>query len=297
MSDDFNRAVFDRAKLNLSKMSNQKSSRGEDPLTTAELFQIALLAPEEDDDYRKERWNFISLLQCRGDREVLDRSLVLTKSSIPEQRSLGIDILGQLGSPKRTFQNECVTTLIGLLESEFDPLILRDICIALGHQQDPRAIEPLLKFCLHPDWEVRYGVVSGLSGHTDECAISGLIALSADVHPHIRDWATFGLGSLIEIDTPAIRAALYQRFITEDSEDDETIEIYGEALTGLAMRQDDRILPRLIQELMSDNIGVLAIEAAENMADERLYPALLHLQTWYQPASDLEDAIRACAPN
>jgi HEAT repeat protein len=301
MSDDFNRAAIDRAKLNLSKMSNQnidqKSSDGEDKRTIAELFQAALLAPEDDDDYRKERWNFVSLLQRRGDREVLDRSLVLTKSSIPEQRSLGIDILGQLGSPERTFQNECVTTLIGLLESEFDPLILRDICIALGHQQDPRAIEPLLKFCLHPDWEVRYGVVSGLSRHTDERAISGLIALSADVHPHIRDWATFGLGSLIGIDTPAIRAALYQRFITEDSEDDETTEIYGEALTGLAMRQDDRILPRLIQELMSDNVGVLAIEAAENMADERLYPALLQLQTWYQPASDLEDAIRACVPD
>ena len=282
-------------------MSNQnidrKSSKGEDTLTTAELFKTALLAPEEDDDYQKERWNFISLLQHRGDREVLDRSLILTQSSSPEERSLGIDILGQLGSPERIFQDECVIALIGLLESEFDPLILGDICIALGHQQDPRAIEPLLKFCLHPDWEVRYGVVNGLSNHVDERAISGLITLSADVHPHIRDWATFGLGTLIELDTPAIRAALYQRFITEDSEDDETAEIYGEALTGLAIRQDDRILPRLIQELMSDNVGVLAIEAAENMADERLYPALLHLQTWYPPGSYLEDAIRACSPN
>ena len=276
---------------------DQKSSKGEDILTTVELFQIALLAPEDDADYRKERWNFIGLLQGRGDREVLDRSLILTQSSIPEERSLGIDILGQLGSPKRLFQDECVTALIELLEREFDPLILQYICIALGHQQDPRAIEPLLKFCLHPDWEVRYGVVSGLSNHADERAISGLITLSADVHPQIRDWATFGLGTLLDIDTFAIRAALYQRFITEDSEDEDTAEIYGEALTGLAKRQDDRILPRLIQELMSENVGVLAIEAAENMADERLYPALLHLQTWYQPASDLEDAICACSPN
>ena len=142
---------------------DQKRSKGEDILTTVELFQIALLAPEDDADYRKERWNFIGLLQGRGDREVLDRSLILTQSSILEERSLGIDILGQLGSPERLFQDECVTALIELLEREFDPLILQYICIALGHQQDPRAIEPLLKFCLHPDWEVRYGVVSGLS--------------------------------------------------------------------------------------------------------------------------------------
>ncbi len=282
-------------------MSNQnidlKRSNREDTPTTAELFHTALLSPEDDDNYRKERWNFISLLQRRGNREVFDKSLILTKSLIPEERSLGIAILGQLGSPERIFQDECVKILIELLECEFDPLILRDICIALGHQQDPRAIEPLLKFCLHPDWEVRYGVVSGLSNHANEWAISGLITLSADVYPHIRDWATFGLGTLLDIDTPAIREALYQRFITEDSEDGETAEIYGEALTGLAKRQDDRILPRLIQELMSDNVSVLAIEAAENMADERLYPALLHLQAWYQPASDLEDAISACSPN
>jgi hypothetical protein len=47
---------------------------------------------------------------------------------------------------------------------------------------------------------------------------------------------------------------------------------------------------------MSENVGMLAIEAAEALADDRLYPALLKLQTWWQPASDLEDAIAVCAP-
>jgi HEAT repeat protein len=129
-----------------------------DPRSTDELIQVALSAPEEDKDRRKERWYFVSLLQHRGDREVLDRSIILTKSSIPTQRCLGIDILGQLGIPNRTFPDKCLETLVGLLEREFDPLILRDICIALGHLKDPRSIAPQLKFCLHPDWEVRYGV-------------------------------------------------------------------------------------------------------------------------------------------
>jgi hypothetical protein len=268
-----------------------------DPRTTEELIQLALLAPEEDEDCLQERWYFAYLLQCRGNREVLDRSLKLTQSSILEQRSLGINILGQLGVPDRTFPNECLTALLGLLEVEFDPLILRDICIALGHLHDPRSIEPQLKFCLHPDWEVRYGVVSGLSGHNDERAIAGLIGLSADVCPLIRNWATFGLGTLIEVDTPAIRSALYQRFLIEDSEDDETAEIYGEALVGLANRKDTRIFSRIMQELMSDRVSMLAIQAAEALADKRLYPALLKLQTWWQPVSDLEDALAACAPH
>jgi HEAT repeats len=268
-----------------------------DQIATDKLIQLALDAPEEDNDSQKERWHFISLLQYRGDREVLDQSIMLTRSPIIAERCIGIHILGQLGIPKRTFPDECLETLLRLLNQEFDPLILRDICISLGHLKDPRSIAPQLKFCLHPDWEVRYGVVSGLTGHhDDERAIAGLISLSADICPLIRDWATFGL-QLTEVDTPAIRAALYQRFLIEDSEDDETAEIYGEALIGLANLKDERIIPRLIQELMSDNVGMLAIEAAEVFADDRLYPALLKLQTWWQPASDLEDALAVCAPN
>jgi HEAT repeat protein len=267
-----------------------------DPRSTDELIQLALDAPEEDHDSQKERWHFISLLQYRADREVLDRSIMLTTSPIPAERWLGINILAQLGFPQRTFPDECLDTLIGLLEQESDPLMLKSICIALGHLKDARSIAPQLKFCLHPDWEVRYGVVYGLTGHhDDERAIAGLISLSADIYPLIRDWATFGL-QLTKADTPAIRAALYQRFLTEDSEDDETAEIYGEALIGLANLKDERIIPRLIQELMSDNVGMLAIEAAEVFADDRLYPALLKLQTWWQSTSDLEDALAACAP-
>lgn len=83
-------------------------------------------------------------------RKYLDRALVLTKSSLIAQRSLGIDILGQLGVPERTFPDECVLRLLELLELEFELLILRDIGIALGHLCDPRSIEPQLRFCLHP---------------------------------------------------------------------------------------------------------------------------------------------------
>jgi HEAT repeat protein len=275
----------------------KKLEIGLDSRSTAELIQLALAAPEEDEDYSNERWHFVGLLQRRGDREVLDRVLELTQSASIEARSLGIDILGQLGIPERTFPDECITRLLELLEREIDPLILRDICIALGHLNDPRSIEPQLKFCFHPDWEVRYGVVSGLSGREDDRAIAGLIKLSTDVCSHVRDWATFGLGTLIEVDTPAIREALYQRFLLEDSQDDETAEIYEEALMGLANRKDDRILPRLIAELMSDDVGTLAIQAAESMADNRLYPALLHLQTWWEPTyTYLDDALLACQP-
>ena len=120
------------------------SQIGIDSRSSEELIQLALAAPEEDDDYLKERWHFVSLLQHRGNREVLDRSLVLTESSSIDERALGVYILGQLGIPERTFPNECVMTLVALLAKEFDPSILRDICIALGHLNDPRSSDPQL---------------------------------------------------------------------------------------------------------------------------------------------------------
>jgi HEAT repeat protein len=267
--------------------------------STKELIQLALTAPEENEN-GDDRWDFISLLRNRGTREVLDRSIALTKSSHSEERAIGIQILGQLGTPDRTFPDECLTTLIGLLEDELDPSLLQSIGIALGHLNDPRAIEPQLKFCSHPNWGVRYGVVLSLNGHDDERAIAALIKLSADDHPYVRNWATFGLGSLLEVDTPNLREALYQRFLLEDTTDEEAREIYGEALVGLARRQDERILPTLIEQLMSENLSMLAIEAAEKFANPQLLPALLQAQTWCEPdgyfANLLATAIVACQP-
>jgi HEAT repeat protein len=270
-----------------------------DSRSTEELIQLALTAPEEDDD-GDDRWDSIWLLRYRGTRDVLDRAIALTESNNSEERTIGIQILGQLGIPDRTFPDECLTTLIGLLKHEIDPLILQSIGIALGHLNDARAIEPQLKFCLHPDWEVRYGVVLSMNGHNDKRAIAALIKLSGDDHPQVRNWATFGLGSLLEVDTPEIREALYQRFLLEDPTGEETAEIQGEALVGLASRQDERILPKLMEQLMSENLSVLEIEAAEKLANPQLLSALLQVKTWCEPtgyfAETLAAAIVACTP-
>lgn len=270
-----------------------------DSRSTEELIQLALTAPEEDDD-GDDRWDFIWLLRYRGTRDVLNGAIALTESNNSEERTIGIQILGQLGIPDRTFPDECLTTLIGLLKHEIDPLILQSIGIALGHLNDACAIEPQLKFCLHPDWEVRYGVVLSMNGHNDKRAIAALIKLSGDDHPQVRNWATFGLGSLLEVDTPEIREALYQRFLLEDPTGEETAEIQGEALVGLASRQDERILPKLMEQLMSENLSVLEIEAAEKLANPQLLSALLQVKTWCEPtgyfAETLAAAIVACTP-
>ena len=266
-------------------------------LKTDELINLALAQDEP--------WNYdyIPVLQFRNSKNVLLAAQKLCLSSEIAARKLGVDILGQLGVPERTFpeQCQCLDTLLRLLEKETNEQVLCSIGIALGHLEDSRAVEPLVKFKNHPDAFVRYGVVSGISGHELPLAIKTLIELSDDKDSDlVRDWATFGLAVQIDVDTPEIREALWQRLVRENTKDN--YEIYGEALMGLAQRKDSRIMPFLLKELESDTVGEKAVEAAAEMGNARLYPALTKLKKRWDSSQYifvldiLNDAIANCCP-
>src|SRR4029077_14951716 len=104
--------------------------------------------------------------------------------------------------------------------------------------------------------DVRYGVVFALMGHEDRQALETLAELTRDPEAHVRDWATFALGSQAEADTPELREALVSRLADEDD------DTRGEALVGLARRGDWRVLTALRRELESGSVGSLAVEAA-----------------------------------
>jgi HEAT repeat protein len=245
-----------------------------DSLTTEALIELAVTQKHKDD-----AGQFITVLQFRANREVFEAAQKLCKSDRAEIRALGIDILSQLGIPDRAFPEESLALYLELLEQEQDSYVLGHLGMALGYLQDVRGIEPLVKFKNHPDAQVRYGVVMGLLSLENELAIKTLIELSADSDLDVRTWATFGLGSQISTDTEAIRDALFQRFFEEDCH--ENYEIYGEALVGLAKRKDPRIIPSLLDELASDCVNNLAVEAATEMNDPQLNAALEQLKEWF----------------
>ncbi|MCY2977478.1 MAG: hypothetical protein NTU79_02270 [Planctomycetota bacterium] len=56
---------------------------------------------------------------------------------------------------------------------------------------------------------------------------------------------------------------------------------------GLAKRNDLRVIAALKLELESDCIGYLAIEAAELIASNELYPLLVDLRGWWDIDIDL----------
>lgn len=267
-------------------------SPSDDPRSTEELFDAAIYAASEDDC-----WKAIRALQSRGGRESFERAKELCNRADPRMRTLGVDILCQLGSPN-PFVAQCTGILLYLLKSESDPGVLNSIGVGLGHLNAAEGIKPLSKLKNHPDSDVRFGVVLGLSGHENDLAIATLIDLSRDEDDDVRDWATFALGSQLELDRADIRDALADRL---NDKDDET---RGEAFAGLAARHDSRVMAPLVAELSSDSVGILALEAATSLGAPELYELLLEVKEWIGENEEqdkyfngvLDEAIEACKP-
>jgi HEAT repeat protein len=257
----------------------------DDRRTVDELINFALTEPDEEARVA------IRILHHRGTREVLDRAITLCRSECPQERTLGADILRELGLPDRTFPGESTAVLLEMLQTETNASVLRSVLAAISHNGREMAIPVVLRFTEHFDVQVRQTVVVALSGYEDQRAIDALIRLSGDPAPLVRDWATFGLGTLLAKDTPTIRNALADRL------DDPDFDTRGEAFIGLAERGDRRVVPALVRELTSDCVGSLAVEAASVIRDPELYSALVDLREWWDVDSILlEEAIAACQP-
>jgi HEAT repeat protein len=238
-----------------------------DPRTVDELVNEALTEWDED-----LAWDAISALQWRGSYEVLQRAKSLCHSICPDERRIGADILGQLGVPERSFPQECGKIVTEMLNTEEDADVLQAVLVAICHLGFTDAIEPAASFENHSHPSVRHAVVLALTGDERQFAIVCLIRLSADAEDEVRDWATFALGTQIDLDTPHIRNALAARL--EDPDNDTR----AEAVMGLARRKDQRAVSSLQKERASDSVDALFIEAAELVEAPELAPLLSSLR-------------------
>lgn len=238
----------------------------------SERIDVIYIYPDDADpafDAIRELWG-------RGDQKTLDVCRELCRRESAQDKRVGAIVLGQLGctseSRRNIFREERYSCLAALLEAELtgpaDPKVLSDTCYALGWLDDPRSIPLVLPLRTHSDMEVRHGVRHALEGHDVPEAIEGLIELSRDPEPIVRDWATFSLAQQIDTDTSAIREALYER-LTDPDEDTR-----AEAMMGLCRRKDPRVIPALIEALNSGEFTGLMLETAAEVADPRLCAAL-----------------------
>jgi hypothetical protein len=101
-----------------------------------------------------------------------------------------------------------------------------------------------------------------------ESNLRRLIAMTKDVHPANRDWATFLLAQQ-DLDTDEVREALL------GAADDEDGFVRAEAILGLAQRDKALALPLLQRELSGESVALPLFEAACVVADPSLLADLL----------------------
>jgi HEAT repeat protein len=216
-----------------------------DPRSTSELVETALADAERTDDL-PDNYLAVAVLHARGTREVLSAALELCGSPDPKRRDLGAVILGQLGSPERTFPEECCDALLDLVRHEPDLGVLRTTLSAFGHLGNRRCEPKVIALRSHPEKAIRHGVAFALCGATSAAAVQALLELMDDPYELARDWATTSIGQTVSLDGPKIRAALLGRATDDD------VFTRAEALYGLARRHDERVVPFLIAELVRE---------------------------------------------
>ncbi len=272
-------------------MPPRKSDHYYDAITTSSADVVRAYRDSiENDDSNVT----LAVVSYRGGQTEFDLGRQYALSSDPLDRATGAAVLAQLGWSDQTFREESIELLLGLI-NDSDERVLMAAAYALGHRKAERGIPFVLTLVDYPNAKVRQAAVSGLTGLDDPSAIQGLIRLAGDRVPKVRDWAAFGLGTMIDTDTPEIREALFRLL------DDPDPEIRGEALIGLAKRHDPRVLQPLIRELRGEFEGSWCLEAAELLGDPQLLVLLIRLRdsVIFEDAikfrSDFERAISACS--
>ncbi|MBN2693541.1 hypothetical protein JXR93_02665 [bacterium] len=102
-----------------------------------------------------------------------------------------------------------------------------------------------------------------------------------DKNEVIRDWATFGIGSQIDLDNEKIRAALWKR--VDDTDSDTKFE----AISGLAKRGDLKIKETIRNELIAGEFGSLIFEAIDYLDGKEFLPLLKECFEKSQKESDI----------
>ena len=135
--------------------------------------------------------------------------------------------------------------------------------------------------------------VAFTGGEHADANLRRLIQMTRDRHPANRDWATLLLAQQ-DLDTPEIRQTLLL------AAEDENDHVRGEAILGLAQRDQALALPLLQRELLRETVALQMFEAAAIVAHAVLAPLL---EAFTEPSGDqfLDEvalaAFEACRPD
>jgi HEAT repeat protein len=270
-------------------------------LRTDELVARALALDIEDENEDEEYWAIVLELQRRGDRTTFETARTLCLDRSDDARCLGVAVLAQLGLAEgRPFLEQSLPLVSALCGEGASDDVLAASVHALGQLGDPRGGRAVISQRRHPEPTVRLAVAQAaeaVAGEPpDRAVVDAVIELTRDEDDGVRNWSTFSLALLFEVDDQAVREALYARI----GDPDEATS--AEALGGLAARGDPRaadlVLSRLRGPFSEPYVAEVIVDAAEQLGDPRFIPALAMLreqETHPDAYERLSDAIAACA--
>ena len=253
----------------------------------AHAEQLTLADPSGDDDVR---WDAVRELHSRGEPAIFEQATRWSNAKSPLLRALAADVLSNLDWPKDNPYAKQSEPLLTRLLNDSENAVTVSALHAMGRLQ-VGSITSVSALSTHDDANIRYAVADCLSGREDALSIATLIQLSDDPDSEVRDWATFGLGSLCDIDSTAIRTALFARL--EDDDEDTRCE----AMVGLATRNDTRAAGAVHKELKEDSVNGLAIAAAGLLCNPQFLPRLQELLAGNPDDPDVIHAIAECQPH
>ncbi|WP_248962390.1 HEAT repeat domain-containing protein [Sphaerisporangium perillae] len=166
-------------------------------LAKRSVGELIAMALGDDDPDGPARWNAVDALHARGDLETFTEARRLCASDSGVERVLGVDILGELGTPHRPFLDKSLSVLRYLAAADDDVRVLHAVLIAFGHLRDQRALPSVIQLSTHPDPTVRYGAAYALSHvlgrPADPAGLAALRRLARDEDEDVADWAALGL--------------------------------------------------------------------------------------------------------
>jgi HEAT repeat protein len=241
----------------------------EDLVTRAVEVARTVTGPQEYEGV----WQILHRAAADGPAS-LPAGIRLLGSSDPVARSVGCDLLGCASDLHESVRVDAASALLALASSETDVDVNWSIACALGRTADERAVPALVALAEHPDSDVRRQVAQALpsvaTGYLEGAEIGALIRLTGDPDSEVRNWATFGLGSQTDVDTSAVRQALWAR-VGDDNGD-----AHEEAVFGLARRRDPRAASLLIELLdAEEGLHTWGFDAAACLRDPVLLPHLI----------------------
>lgn len=272
--------------------------------TIEELLQTCITEALRGENDGEPYWQSIRALQARDPDEVWNHLAPVSRHEHGRVRAIVPDVLRFLGQGTHPRLQDTLALFEQMLRDAPAAELVAAIGLALGELGASEGVALMRPFAQHGDANVRFAVVSACLGQKDPAAIEALIALSSDPAEHVRDWATFGLGTQVgpaeegdedAVDTEALRNALAARL------DDPHANTRNEALVGLAARRDPRVLPILQREIDRGPESPMVLEAARWMASPSLHDGLRRLEAhadaerrkfWLD--NGLPDAVAAC---